>query len=158
MMEIDIKQLTTALVVSLSPFLPFLTEIGLAGGRKLSEIIGEHGGEAAWKKIQEIWVSLKNRIGDDPEAMGIVTILAAKPDDKNRQKILADVLFNRLVDDPELAKELFELIGKQGAMQEILVKNNSWVEDILQSMSGIGNQTIKAIDGSVVKGVKQIKE
>jgi hypothetical protein len=33
----------------------------------LGEVIGEHGGEAAWEKAQKIWNKLKGRYGDDEE-------------------------------------------------------------------------------------------
>ena len=58
-MDINVGQVAAATVTALAPFTPFLTEIGKTGSKKLAQVIGEKGGEAAWNKAQSIWKKIK---------------------------------------------------------------------------------------------------
>jgi hypothetical protein len=157
-MAVDIGQITAATVTTLAPFMPFLIEAGKAGGKKLAEVIAEKGGEAAWEKAQSLWSKLKTRLGDDPEVTIVATMVAAKPEDEPRQTMLAEVLGAHLRENPDLAQELFDLLGRQEAVQQVLAHRSSWVEDVTQRMKGRGKQTVQASDDSVIKGVRQIQE
>ena len=157
-MTADIGQTAAAVVATLAPFMPFLIEVGKAGGKKLAEVVAEKGGETAWKKAQTLWDKLKARFGDDPEVQGAAAMVAAKPEDEARQTMLAEVLGARLQENPKLAKELFGLLGGLKAVQQVLADRNSWVEDVTQRMSGVGTQTVQASGDSVIKGVRQVME
>ena len=157
-MALDIGQIAAATVTTLAPFTPFLIEVGTAGGEKLAEVIAEKGGEAAWKKAQALWDKLKARFDDDTEVQSAATMVAAKPEDENRQTMLAEVLGARLQENPALAQELFDLLGGREAVQQVLADRSSWVEDVTQRMKGSGKQIVQASDDSVIKGVRQIKE
>ena len=153
----DIGQTAAAVVTTLAPFTPFLIEVGKAGGKKLAEVMAEKGGEAAWKKAQALWDKLQARFQDDDEVQVMATVLAVKPEDETRQTLLAEVLGARLQENPALAQELFDLLGGQEAVQQVLAERGSWVEDVTQRMKGGGKQIVQASDDSVIKGVQQIK-
>ena len=153
----DIGQTAAAVVTTLAPFTPFLIEVGKAGGKKLAEVMAEKGGEAAWKKAQALWDKLQARFHDDAEVQGAATVVAVKPEDEARQTMLAEVLGARLQENPALAQELFDLLGGQEAVQQVLAERGSWVEDVTQRMKGGGKQIVQASDDSVIKGVQQIK-
>ena len=154
----DIGQIAAAVVTTLAPFTPFLIEVGKAGGKKLAEVMAEKGGEAAWKKAQALWDKLQARFQDDDEVQVMATVLAVKPEDETRQTLLAEVLGARLQENPALAQELFDLLGGQEAVQQVLAERGSWVEDVTQRMKGGGKQIVQASDDSVIKSVRQIKK
>jgi len=157
-MTTDIGQTAAAVVTTLAPFTPFLIEVGKAGGKKLAEVMAEKGGEAAWKKAQALWDKLQTRFHDDAEVQVMATVVAVKPEDEARQTILAEVLGARLQENPSLAQELFDLLGGQEAVQQVLAERGSWMEDVTQRMKGGGKQIVQASDDSVIKGVRQIKQ
>jgi hypothetical protein len=152
----DAGQIAATTVTALAPFTPFLIEVGKAGGQKLTEMLAEKGGEAAWNKAQALWKKLKAHFGDDLEVTGALTMVSVKPEDENRQTILAEVLGVRLKEHPEIAEEIFNVLGGQQAVQQVLAERESWVEDVTQQIAGSsGSQTISARDNSVIKGAKQ---
>ena len=157
-MDVNVGQIAAVTVTALAPFTPFLTEIAEAGGKKLAQVIGEKGGEAAWHKAQSLWDKLKARFGDDPELQSAATMVAARPEDEARQTMLAEVLGARLQANPALAQEILDLLGGQESVQQVLAARGSWVEDVTQRMKGGGEQIVRASDDSVVKGVRQVKE
>jgi hypothetical protein len=157
-MATDIGQTAAAVVTMLAPFTPFLIEVGKAGGKKLAEVMAEKGGEAAWKKAQALWDKLQTRFQDDAEVQSAATVVAVKPEDEARQTMLAEVLGARLQENPALVQELFDLLGGQEAVQQVLAERGSWVEDVTQRMKGGGKQIVQASDDSVIKGVRQIKQ
>ncbi len=157
-MTTDIGQTAAAVVATLAPFTPFLIEVGKAGGKKLAEVMAEQGGEAAWKKAQALWDKLQTRFHDDDEVQVMATVVAVKPDDETRQTMLAEVLGSRLQENPTLAQEIFDLLGGQEAVQQVLAERGSWVEDVTQRMKGSGRQIVQASDDSVIKVVRQIKQ
>jgi len=138
--------------------MPFLVEMGKAGGKKLAQVVAEKGGETAWEKAQALWGKVKARLGDDDEIKSAATMVAARPEDEARQTMLAEVLGARLQKDPALAQELFDLLGGGKAVQQVLAERSSWVEDVAQRMEGRGKQTVRADDDSVITGVRQIQQ
>ncbi len=157
-MDINIGQTAATVVDILAPFTPFLIKVGKASGKKLAEVIAKKGSEAAWEKAKALWGKLKARFGDDLELESAATMVAAKPRDETRQTMLAEVLGARLQENPALAQELFDLLGGQEAVQQVLADRSSWVEDVTQRMKGSGKQIVQASDDSVITGVRQIKQ
>ncbi len=151
----DFNQIAMATVAMLAPFAPYLVEVGKAGGKELVEVMAKHGGEATWNKAKSLWEKLKSRFKDDQELQSAVTMVAMKPEDEARQTMLAEVLIARLQKDSVLADELFDLLGGQKAVQQVLADRCSWVEDVTQQMKGKGTQSVQASEDSVIKGVKQ---
>lgn len=154
----DSGLIAASIVNFIAPFTPFLIDSGKEGGKKLLETISEKGGETAWNKAQELWEKLKLHFENDPKVKGAIMMASAEPKDENSQKILTDILTIRLKENPQLAKEFFDLLGGQDAIQKILADRKSSVNDVQQQISGAGRQTIKADRNSRIKGVKQIKK
>jgi hypothetical protein len=157
-MAVDSGQVAVATVAAIAPFTPFLIEMGSAGVKKLSEVIAQKGGEAAWEKAKQLWEKLKTRFGKDKEVQSAATMVAAKPGNETRQKMLAEVLAERLEQQPKLVEELAGLLGGVKGVQKVLADKSSWVEDITQRMKGSGEQIVQASDDSVIRCVKQSKE
>lgn len=155
-MIVDAGQVAATTVTALAPFTPFLIEVGKAGGQRFADILAEKGGEAAWEEAQALWEKVKGHFGKDPEVTGALTLVASKPDDENRQTMLAEVLSVRLKEHPEIAEEIFNLLGNRQTVQQVLAERESSVEDVDQEITGLsGSQTVSARDKSVIKGVKQ---
>jgi hypothetical protein len=155
-MVADIGQVTATAVTTLAPFMPFLIETSKVAGLKLADKIGEMGGEAAWDKAQMLWNKLKVQSSNDPELISAATIVAAKPNDEARQTLLAEVLGKYLMEDPDFMEEIFQLLGGQQAMQQVVAERESWIEEISQQISSSsGNQSVTARDRSGIRGVKQ---
>lgn len=157
-MPTDIGQIAMATVATLAPFAPFLVDIGKASGKKFLEAIAEKGGEAAWDKAQAVWNSLKPKFKKDAEIQIAAQMVALKPEDEARQSVWAEVLTARLKEDPELAQELFDLLGRQETIQRVMADHSSWVERVTQQMAGNGGQFVEAHDDSVILDVKQIRK
>jgi hypothetical protein len=156
-MTTDIGQIAAATATALAPFMPFLIDVGKTAGKKLAETVAAKGGETAWKKAEALWGKLTARFGDDPELKGAAMMVAAKPEEESYQTLLAKALGARLQENPALAQEIFDLLGGQAAVQQVLADRSSWVEDVTQQMTSGGRQTVKASQDSVIKGVRQIK-
>ncbi len=154
----DFNQIAMATVAMLAPFAPYLVEVGKAGGKELVEVMAKHGGEATWSKAKSLWEKLKSRFKDDQELQSAVKLVALKPEDEARQTMLAEVLIARLQQNTALANELFDLLGGQKAVQQVLADRSSWVENVTQQMKRSGTQTVQSSDDSVIKGVKQTME
>lgn len=154
----DIELLAAAVTTALAPFTPYLLETSKEVGKKLAEAIGEKGGEAAWKKAQDLWKKIKSHFGDDPKVKGAALMVSAEPNDETSQTLLATTLATRLKVNQKLAQELLDLLGGQNAVQQVLANRKSWVKDVIQQISGSGEQVIKADNNSRIQGVKQIKK
>jgi len=154
----NIELIAAAITTALAPFTPFLVEIGRAGGKKLVEVINEKGGDAAWDSAQKLWEKIKAHMSDNADVNGATLMVSAKPEDETRQTMLATALAAGLKEDPKLAQELFDLLGGQNAVQQVLANRKSWVNDVTQQMSGGGEQIVKADNNSRIRGVKQIKK
>lgn len=157
-MEPDFAQISAATVTALAPFLPLLLLGAKFSAEAIAEMVVQKGGEAAWHKAQLLWGKIKTRYGGDGVIEGAAKMVAAKPEDNNLQKILATQLGERLKEDPEVAKELLELLGGTESVQKIIADRSSWVEDVTQELTGDGSQIVQASDDSVIKGVRQVKK
>ena len=49
-------------------------------------------------------------------------------------------------------------MGGGDSVQEVLADHNSWVEDVIQNLSGSGTQQVKATNDSVVTKVRQTRK
>jgi hypothetical protein len=136
--------------------MPYLTEVGKIAGKKLVEMGVQEGGEAGWKKAQDIWGKIRGR-ADSPELKSAADLLAAKPENQTYQTILASALASYLEANPNFYKELVDLMGGEESVQEVLAERGGWIEDVKQEMAGNGRQTIKASGKSVIKRAAQTK-
>ena len=156
-MSLDYAQIGAAAVTVLATYLQDLIEMGKAQVKRLVGRFVDSARDATWNKARAIWERLTTRVRDDQEVASAVTMVATKPDDETRQKVLATVLGERLQAYPELAQEIFDLLGGQEAIQEVLADRSSWVEDVVQDLKGTGRQSVRASEDSVIKNARQIK-
>jgi hypothetical protein len=127
-------------------------------GQKFLETVQTEAGKLAWEKAKGLWDKIAERTGQDPKVKGAAMMVSADPEDASSQEMLARVLSIRLKDDPMLAQDLLKLLGGPDAIQEVTADRISWVENITQEMEGTGKQTVRASDGSIIRGVTQIKK
>jgi hypothetical protein len=144
-MEVIVAKVAAAIAAFLAPYMPYLIE----GGKGFAEGMGE----AAWGRAEKIWHSIKSWFANDRSIEGASLMLSANPQDENLQKFLAKALAEKLKSHPEYAEELMKLIGGQERLQDVLVEN-SWTGDVIQEMSGAGEQTA-TVKGSTTGKVIQ---
>ena len=85
-------------------------------------------------------------------------MISAQPENQQRQEMFAEILAARLQQDPDLAKELIDLMGGQEGIQQVIADRNSTIKDVSQDMKGSGKQTVQADNKSRIEGVKQVKQ
>lgn len=154
----DFQLIATAVSTFLAPFTPYLINAGKDVGDKFAKLIIEKGGEAVWKKAQELWGRIEASLGSDPEVKGAAMMVSAKPEDEDRQKMLAEILAARLQQNPALGEELMNMLGGQQTIQQVIADRKSAIKDVTQEISGGGEQIIKADNKSRIQDVKQIKK
>lgn len=154
----DIQLIATAVSTILAPFTPYLIKAGQGLGNKVADLIAEKGGEAVWQQVEAIWGRIQAAFGEDQEVQSAAMLVSANPEDEARQKMFADILVARLKENPTVANELMQLMGGQQAVQQVIANRKSTIEDVSQESTGDGEQTIKADNESVIRGVKQIKK
>jgi hypothetical protein len=152
---VEILQVATAVAGYLAPFLPSLMKMGEAAGEKLAETVGEKGGDAAWKTAEGLWAKLKARFSQEPALQGAATLVASQPEDETYRTVLAKALSQHLEKDPDLARDLADLLGGDRGIQEVLSENRSWVENVAQEMGRSGTQRVRASDESTIRSVRQ---
>lgn len=135
--------------------MPFLIDLGDSGAKKLAEMTAEAAGRVAWDKAKAVWTTINTYFGNDSKVQNAAKLLAADPEDEDYQSMLAKVLGNALKDKPELANEIFDLLGGENVVQEVIAERNSWVRDVTQKLKATGSQTVRASDNSSVEGIYQ---
>ena len=154
----DAQLIATAVSTFLAPFTPYLLQAGKDVGNKLAALISEKGGDLLWQKAQELWAKITSTLGDDVEVQGAAMMVSAKPENEDKQKLFAEILAARLEQNSALGEELMSLLGGQKAVQQVIANRKSFIKDVIQQMTGNGEQTIKADNISRIQGVKQIKK
>jgi hypothetical protein len=150
-MQIDIAQLAVVMTTALAPFLPFLVDVSKRGTEEFIKVIAAKGGQAAWEEVETIWRGLQARLGEDSEVEGAAKLLAAKPNDETRQRMLADVLASKLQLHPELVEEFTIALSGPARVQQIVAHKGAWVEQVRFRMKGEGQQKIEASESTVRK-------
>jgi hypothetical protein len=139
---IDIATLTTFI----SPFLPYLPQLAKKATDKVVESAASKFGEAAWKKAQDIWVKLNPKIEVKPAALEAVNDVIENPKDAAYQTILQVQLKKLLDQDPDLAKEI----------EQILTAESDGIPgtQIVQNIIGDRNQVIGQNYGTAITNVQ----
>jgi hypothetical protein len=149
-MSADPQQAQTV-VSFLAPFIPYLvagaTEAAKALGKKAAEL----GGEAAWRKAQELWNKIVSR--PNPKLKAKANVVTVDPADEEERASFARTLLQSLEADPALVTELASLLGREESVQKVIARNRSWVQDIVQK--GAGTKLVQADDDSTILGVRQ---
>lgn len=155
----QVAQTSTAIVATLTPFLPFLIETGKESIKKLSEVIAEKGGEVVFDKAKSLFSKVTSWFTSAPKLEIAAKSLASDPDDEDFQHKLAKELGLYLQTHPDSLQEILTFFGAGESIQHVIADKGSFVENIKQSITGQGqvSQIVSASDNSTIKGVTQIK-
>lgn len=155
----QIAQTSTAIVATLTPFLPFFVETGKESIKKLSEVVAEKGGEAVFEKAKSLWSKVTSWFVSAPKLETAAKSLASDPDDEDFQHKLAKELGLYLQTHPDSLQEILKFFGGGESIQHVIADKGSFVENVKQSITGQGqvSQIVSASDKSTIKGVTQIK-
>jgi len=147
----DDQTLAQNVVHFLTPFLPYLLQVGKkAGGKAIEEIGKEFGAEAA-KKAKALWHKLRVNKNVEEAAQDV----AAMPDDPDAQAALRLQLKKLLKADELLAKDTVRLMESK-VVQRVLAEGGGEIRDVEQrAKGGAARQEIIARDESTIEGVIQ---
>jgi hypothetical protein len=123
------------LVAFLSPFMPYLQELGKKLGEKAAESVAAKVGTDGWEQSKQIWNKLLPQLPE--EAKVVAEQVAAKPESSARQAMLQEELEALLQGNPQLAKEIAEIMATVPAPNQV---------KITQVVTGDGNQTVGLAD------------
>lgn len=153
----NITQIATAVTATITPFAPYLIEMGKITTEQFTKKFLEKGSDLAWGKAINLWEHIKSHLNNDAEMDSAITMVAMKPEDKVRHKLLSEILSARLEKNPELLREINELLENEQSIQQIIASQNSSIDDVTQSLVGKGEQIVKSTGASSIKGIKQSK-
>ena len=135
----------TLLATFLSPFLPRLLKLGGQAAEKMTEVVSEKFGEAAWIKAQKIWERLHLKVEEKEDLKVATAQFAAKPDSPARQAVFQEELEMLLNDNPDLEKAIAQIIQEDAP-------DGTPGTQIVQNVTGNKNQVIGQVLGGKVVG------
>ncbi|MGB3205071.1 MAG: hypothetical protein WBB28_08790 [Crinalium sp.] len=94
-----------ALTAFLSPFLPFLINLG----KKSAETAASKFGEDAWNKAKKIWDKLHPAVAAKEDAKVAAEQVAAKPESENRQGVFREEMEILLKENPDLLEAIAQI-------------------------------------------------
>jgi hypothetical protein len=100
----------TVLTTFLSPFLPFLLDLGKKATEKATESAAGKFGESAWKKAEGVWDKLQPQVEATPDVKVAIEQVAAKPDSEARQAVLREELAALFKAQPELLRTIAQIM------------------------------------------------
>jgi CHAT domain len=119
----------TVLTTFLSPFLPFLLNLGQKATEKATESAAGKFGESAWRKAEGVWDKLQPQVEATPDVKAAIEQVAAKPDSEARQAVLREELEALFKAQPDLLATIAQIV--QGDNGESAPRNQ-----IQQTISG----------------------
>jgi hypothetical protein len=134
----------TTLSSFISPFLPYLSQLGEKVVNKAAESAASKFGEAGWKKAQDIWGKISPKVAAKPAALEAVTDVIDNPKDATYQTVLQVQLKKMLDQDPELAK----------AIEQILAAESDGIPGAQIIQNVIGDQVIGQNYGTAIMNVQ----
>jgi len=129
----------------LAPFLPQLMKFGGQAAGKVTEVISEKAGEAAWTKAQKIWERLHPKVEEKEDLKVAVSQVAAKPDSTARQALFQEELESLLNDNPDLLEAIAQIMREDAP-------DGTPGTQIVQKVTGNKNQVIGQVFGGKVVG------
>lgn len=151
----DFVSIAAGAISILSPYLPQLLSIGKDVGSGIKDAVIDKGVDALGSQAKKLWEKIWGSFKSDPVLTSAATMVADSPEDAGRRKMLAEVLAQRLENNPELARELLEIIGGPTRLQQVIAGNEATIRDIRQKMKGSGEQTIRSGDKAIIERVEQ---
>lgn len=137
----DIALLTTFL----SPFLPSLMRLGGDAAAKVTDVVSEKFGAAAWAKAQKVWERLQPKVEAKDELKVAAAQVATKPDSTARQAVLQEELEALLNENSDLATAIANILQEEAA-------DGTPGTQIVQNVTGNRNQVIGQVFGGKVVG------
>ena len=133
------------LATFLSPFLPHLIKLGGQAAEKVTEVVSEKFGEAAWVKAQKIWDRLSPEVEAKEDIKVAATQVAAKPDSTARQAVFQEELEALLKENPELVQVIAQIMKEDAP-------DGTPGTQIIQNVVGDKNQVVGQVFGGKVVG------
>ena len=140
-----------AVVSFLIPYLPYLVAGATGAAKGLGKKVGEVGGDAAWAKAQALWARIRKR--PDPDLETKAKVVALDPAEELYVAALAQALSHALETQPDLATELASALQGDPDVQEVIARNKSVIERVMQK--GPGRKRVEADGESQVRDVWQ---
>ncbi len=106
-MNIDVVQLAAQTAAFLAPFLPYLIKGGKIAAKKAFEKAGEKFTEEGWEQAEKLWGKLKPKVEAKPAAQEAVAEFVKDPDEEDAFPALRQQIKKILVEDSNLAREIF---------------------------------------------------
>lgn len=133
----------SAIIAFISPFLPYLVNLGRQSTEKLTEKASEQFSETAWQKAQVVWQKLHPKVRAKAAATEAIEDVVANPNDEEMQTVLRVQLKKLLQQDTELAHEIAGLLKADGASEPPQAQ-------LIQDVIGNKNQVIGSSQGTVI--------
>ncbi len=143
--------LAQQIVSYLTPFLPYLGEMGLSAAKK----IGERLTDASWDKAAALWDKLRHR----KRIVQVAETFASMPENRGLRDALREEILQALTQDEQLAQDVAALM-QDSVVQKVLATEKSRITNVKQQAKGNGNvrQDVTARGGSTVEGVQQVSD
>lgn len=129
----------------ITPFLPYLLNLGTGTTDPVTESAASKFNEVSWQKAQAIWAALSPKIEAKNSAKEAIIDVANHPEDEDYQAALRVQLKKLLASDEALANQLTKILQSD-------TPNNTPITRITQTVNGNQNQTIGQISGGQVFG------
>lgn len=141
------QELAAAVMAALIPLAPYLG--------KAAEGAAKQAGEEAWKKAAALLAAIRSRFHSDKNERAGQTLELFLAEPATFESALTTYLLAAVQQHPRWADEVRRILAEP-SLQEIIARNHSHLERIVQSLSGPGTQRIEA-DDSTIGGVRQEK-
>jgi uncharacterized protein YqcC (DUF446 family) len=133
------------LTAFLSPFLPFLLNLGGKAAEKATETAAGKFGEASWVKAQAVWEKLSPKVEAKESAKEAAVDLENAPEDEDLQAVLRVQLKKLLEQDEALGRAIAQILQADGS-------DGTPGVQIVQTVTGNQNQVIGQMTGGQVFG------
>jgi len=141
-----------------APFLPYLVTLKKSVDKKLETVIEEQGGEFVFNQAKSVWTKVADWFSDDDEIISIGKLLAAAPEKQERQEELAQVLGERLKENPERADKLVEMMGGEKGVQSIIAGHHAKLTKVVQKAKAGAQQKIQLGDNAEITDSGQYQD
>lgn len=131
------------LATFLSPFLPSLMRLGGNAAAKVTDVVSEKFGEAAWAKAQKVWERLQPKVEEKDDLKSAAVQVATKPESTARQAVFQEELEALLGENPDLAAAITKILQEEAA-------DGTPGTQIVQNVTGNRNQVIGQVFGGKV--------
>ena len=148
----EIQTLAQNVVQFLTPFLPYLLQVGKKAGEKAIEEVGKKFGSETVEKAKSLWGKLRVNKNVERAAQDV----AAMPDDPDAQAALRLQLKKLLKANESLAKDTVHLMENK-VVQRVLAERGSEIRNVEQRAKGGGatRQNAIARGKSIIEDVIQ---